>query len=143
MEVVAAKLAAERRTAKQLDAMKALVNDSKSIKGDMTWQDKRKFDRRFQEIIWEASHNHILAKTLTNLKLICTRINTSLFADSISDEEGIALLNNAHRLMEIQDQAGLESLMHEHMLATVEHLKNFIFSKFTTVNMEKRNGFGT
>jgi DNA-binding GntR family transcriptional regulator len=143
MEVVAAKLAAERRTDKQLDAMKALVNDGKSMRGGMAWHDKRIFDRRLHEIIWEASHNHILAKTLTNLKLTCTRINTSLFADSISEEDGIALLSNAHSLMEDQDQAGLESLMHKHMIATVEHLKNHIFSKFTTVNMEKRHEFGT
>ncbi|MCP4624890.1 MAG: GntR family transcriptional regulator [bacterium] len=143
MEVVAAKLAAERRTDKQLDAMKALVNDAKSIKGGMTWHDKRNFDRRLHEIIWEASHNHILAKTLTNLKLTCTRINTSFFANSISEEDGIALLSNAHRLMEDQDHAGLESLIHEHMLATVEHLKNYIFSKFTKVNMERRHEFGT
>jgi hypothetical protein len=46
-------------------------------------------------------------------------------------------------LMEGQDQAGLEVLIHEHMLATVEHLKNYIFSKFTTVNMERRHEFGT
>ena len=143
MEVFAAKLAAERRTDKQLNAMKALVNDAKSMQGGMAWHDKRILDRRLHEIIWEASHNHILIKTLSNLKLICTRINTSLFADSISEEEGIALLSNAHRLMQDQDQAGLELLMHEHMLATVEHLKNYIFSKFTTVNMERQHGFGT
>jgi len=143
MEVVAAKLAAERRTDRQLDAMKALVNDAKALIGGMTWHDKRNLDRRLHETIWEASHNHILVRTLANLKLTCTRINTSLFADSISEEDGIALLSNAHRFMKDQDQAGLESLMHEHMLATVEHLKNYIFSKFTTVNMERRHEFGT
>ena len=143
MEVVAAKLAAERRTDEQIDALEALLNEAKTMKGSMVWHDKRYFDRRLHEIIWEASHNHILVQTLTGLKLTCTRINTSLFADSISEEEGIALLSNAHRLMKNQDQAGLESLMHDHMLATVEHLKNHIFSKFTTVNMERRHEFGT
>jgi len=142
MEVVAAKLAAERRTDKQLDAMKALVEEAKLMIGGMTWHDKRNLDRRLHEIIWEASHNHILVETLTKLKLTCTRINTSLFADSISEEDAIALLSNAHNLMEDQDQAGLESLIHEHMLATVDHLKNFIFSKFTTLNMEKRHEVG-
>ncbi len=143
LEVVAAKLAAERRTDMQIDAMKALVDEAKTMKDGMTWHDKRNLDRRFHVIIWEASQNHILVKTLTNLKLTCTRINTSLFADSISEHEAIALLSNAHRLMIERNQAELESLMHGHMLATVEHLKNFIFSKFTTVNMEKRNGSGT
>ncbi len=143
MEVVAAKLAAERRTDNQIKAMQALVDEAKSMKGSMVWHDKRKLDRRFHEIIWEAAHNHILAKTLANLKLTGTRINTSLFADSISGEEAIVLLSNAQRFMEDKDKSGLESLMHEHMLATVEHLKNSIFSKFTTVKMERRHEFGT
>ncbi len=143
MEVVAAKLAAERRTDEQIDALVAIVNEAKTMKGSMLWHDKRYFDRRFHEIIWEASHNHILIQTLTNLKLTCTRINTSLFADSISAEEAIALLSNAHRLMKDRDQIGLESLVHDHMLATIEHLKNHIFSKFTTANMERRHEFGT
>jgi DNA-binding GntR family transcriptional regulator len=143
MEVVAAKLAAERRTDTQIKAMKALVDEAKSMKGSIVWNDKRKLDRRLHEIIWQAAHNHILTKTLVSLKLTCTRINTSLFADSISEEEGITLLSNAHKFMEDRDQAGLESLMHEHMLATIEHLKSYIFSKFTTINLEKRHELGT
>ena len=143
MEVVAAKLAAERRSEKQLDAMKALVDEAKSMKAGMSWHDKRSLDRRFHEIIWEASHNHILVQTLTNLKLTCTRVNTSLFADSISEAEAIELLRKAHKLMNDRDQSGLESLMHEHMLATVEHLKNSIFSKFATVSTERRHELGT
>ena len=143
MEVVAAKLAAERRTDKQLNSMKALVDEAQTMIDGMTWHDKRNLDRRFHEIIWQASHNHILVKTLINLKLTCTRINTSLFADSIGERDAIELLSNAHRMMKERNQAGLESLMHGHMLATVEHLKNFIFSKFSTTNMEKRNEFGT
>ena len=143
MEAVAAKLAAGRRTDKQLDALRDLVEAATSMKDGMSWHDKRNLDRRFHEIIWEASHNHILVKTLTNLKLTCTRVNTSLFADSISEAEAIALLSNAFRLMKDQDQDGLESLMYEHMLATVEHLKNTIFSKFTALNMARRHEFGT
>jgi len=141
MEVVAAKLASERRTEDQIDAMQGLVDKAKSLKGSMAWHDKRKLDRRFHEIIWEASHNHILIKNLTNLKLTCTRVNTSLFADSISDDEAIAMLSNAHTYLKTQDQSALESLMHEHMLATVEHLKSYIFSKFTTANMGGRHEY--
>jgi len=143
MEVIAAKLATERRTEQQIDAMKGLVEEAKAMKGSMVWHDKRHLDLRFHEIIWEAAHNHILLKTLVNLKLTCTRINTSLFADSISDEEAIELLKKAYLFLKNSDQAGLESLMHGHMLATVEHLKSCIFSKFTNMNLGRHHEYGS
>lgn len=143
MEVVAAKLATERRTDEQIAAMKDLIEEAKALRGNMVWHDKRRLDRRFHELIWDASHNHILINTLTNLKLTCTRVNTSMFADSISDVEAIKILNNAYQYLKKRDQAGLEALMHAHMLATVEHLKSYIFSKFTNTNIGSRHEYGS
>jgi DNA-binding GntR family transcriptional regulator len=134
MESVAAKLAAERRTDDELNLMIELLEEAKNLSQGMDWPQKRILDQRFHEIIWKASQNNILAKTLSDLKLTCMRLNTSLFADSVSEEEAISFLEKVFRMMKERDPNGLEALMRDHMLAAVEHTKNQIFSTFATSN---------
>jgi DNA-binding GntR family transcriptional regulator len=132
MESVAAKLAAERRTDAELNIVKRLLDEAINLRKGMGWSQKRILDQRFHEIIWKASKNNILAKTLSDLKLTCMRVNTSLFADSVSEEEAVSFLESVFFRMKERDQDGLEALMRDHMLAAVEHIKNQIFSKFAT-----------
>ncbi len=127
LEILAARLAAQRRTSLQIKEMGALVIDAEALLDNPDSDLRSNLDRRYHQIIREASRNPVLVETLNNLHLICSRIWNSLQKDSFPAAEVIDGLTVSLNALIQQDEDTLARMMDLHMQETHESLKNQIF----------------
>lgn len=127
LEVLAARMAAKRRTAQHIEQMETLVSDAEQLLEDSDCSVKSDLDRRFHQIIREASQNLILVETLNNLHLTCSRIWNSLMPGNFPKQEIVDWLKEGLKALKESDEATLAELMEQHMQKTHETLKDRIF----------------
>lgn len=125
LEILAAGLAAQRRTRQHIRQMETLIQDARNtLPDDLDGMIKIDLDNRFHEIIWNAANNPVLTETLDRLHLICSRIWNSLMREAYDRQEILKALQDVVDALKKRDAAELIAVMEWHMQKTLDLLKN-------------------
>lgn len=125
LEVLAARLAAVRKTGFHVQEMEALMQEAGETLGDEPGGPlKIDLDNRFHGILWDAAHNPVLSETLHRLHLICSRIWSSLMREAYEKAEIVKALKDAVHALKSGDADKMAAVMEWHMQKTMDLLEN-------------------
>ncbi len=127
LEVLAARLAGQRRTASHIEKFEALIEEADTLLDNPDGEIKSRLDRECHRLTYEASQNPILVETLNNLSLICFRTWNSLLADHFVVQEVIDSLQEGLMALKEKDSDTLARLADEHMQRTQEALRSLLY----------------
>ncbi len=127
LEVLAARLAARRRTSNHIEEMEALVIEAETLLKLQEDSVKSNLDKRCHQLIYEASQNPILVETLDNLSQICFRVWNSPMRSNFQAQEIIDEFQEGFIALKEKDGDTLARLADLHMQKTQESLKSLVF----------------
>jgi DNA-binding GntR family transcriptional regulator len=123
LEVLAAGLAAERRTAVHIEQINGLIMEVRSLLDKPDNPLKVDLDRRLHMILRDAANNPILSDTLDRLYLISSRIWISQMRENYSNERILESLMSILQALKEKDSDKLSRIMSLHMKETFDLLK--------------------
>ena len=126
LEVLAARLAGQRRTSLHIEQFKTLIEEAETLWDNPDGAIKSHLDRQCHQLTYEASQNPVLVETLNNLSLVCFRTWNSLLADHFTVEEVIDGFQEAIIALKEKDSDTLARLADEHMQKTQEGLRSLV-----------------
>ena len=127
IEPEVARLAALRRSDKQLEAMWQTIDKmrAEAIRGG----DCSKLDSKFHEQLTEAAHNRALALVVVSYSKILNKSMELTQALEGVPQKAIASHENILRAIKRQDPQGAENSMRQHLVDAHENLKKVLNSK--------------
>jgi DNA-binding GntR family transcriptional regulator len=127
VEIMAAELAAKRRTEEELSEFAAIIHDIKHWKVEEDPRLGGTLDASMHDLICKASRNSVLAETVNNLRLICARIWTSSWVESYDFQKLVAHWAGIYEAMKERDGARASAGISAHIQDSIDLMKENLF----------------
>jgi DNA-binding GntR family transcriptional regulator len=127
LEMMAAELAAKRKTAEQLAELEKMIHRIETWDVEEEPQLGSELDARFHELICKASQNTLLVETVYNLRLVCARVWTSSWRQSYNFRILVSNLTNIYEAVKGGDAEKASAEMADHIQNSIDLLKSNLF----------------
>ena len=128
LEMMAAELAAKRKTPEQLAELEKMIHRIEIWEIEKEPQLGSELDARFHELICQASQNALLVESVYNLRLVCARIWTSSWRESYNFKKLVTQLTNIYEAVKRGDGEKASTEMGDHIQNSIDLLKSNLFN---------------